>query len=136
MGAKYEVRGNVAVVTLDNPPVNGLGYDTRREFSAGIERAEARRELTLRTPFVGMGVPARGVEHGDLQAVLTRKERTGRPHGFQVASTRRALCRLHRGLASDVVRGERIRKSQGQHRVAGIQVGDARECIVVERWQA
>ena len=41
MGAKYEVRGNVAVVTLDNPPVNGLGYDTRREFAAGIERAEA-----------------------------------------------------------------------------------------------
>ncbi len=41
MGAKYVVRGNVAVVTLDNPPVNGLGYDTRREFSAGIERAEA-----------------------------------------------------------------------------------------------
>jgi len=41
MGAKYEVRGNVAVVTLDNPPVNGLGYDTRREFSAGIARAEA-----------------------------------------------------------------------------------------------
>jgi 3-hydroxyacyl-CoA dehydrogenase len=41
MGATYQVRGNVAVVTLDNPPVNGLGYDTRREFAAGIERAEA-----------------------------------------------------------------------------------------------
>jgi 3-hydroxyacyl-CoA dehydrogenase len=41
MGAKYEVRGSIAVVTLDNPPVNGLGYDTRREFAAGIERAEA-----------------------------------------------------------------------------------------------
>ncbi|MBI5722021.1 MAG: enoyl-CoA hydratase/isomerase family protein [Burkholderiales bacterium] len=41
MGAKYELRGNVAVVTLDNPPVNGLNFDTRREFSAGIERAEA-----------------------------------------------------------------------------------------------
>ncbi|MBL8342271.1 MAG: enoyl-CoA hydratase/isomerase family protein [Rubrivivax sp.] len=40
MGAKYEVRGNIAVVTLDNPPVNGLGYDTRREFAAGIEKAE------------------------------------------------------------------------------------------------
>lgn len=40
MGASYEVRGNVAVVTLDNPPVNGLGYDTRREFAAGIERAD------------------------------------------------------------------------------------------------
>lgn len=41
MGASYEVRGHVAVVTLDNPPVNGLGYDTRREFAAGIERANA-----------------------------------------------------------------------------------------------
>ena len=41
MGASYEVRGNVAVITLDNPPVNGLGYDTRREFSAGVERALA-----------------------------------------------------------------------------------------------
>ena len=39
MGASYEVRGNVAVITLDNPPVNGLGYDTRREFSAGVARA-------------------------------------------------------------------------------------------------
>ncbi|ODV13071.1 MAG: 3-hydroxyacyl-CoA dehydrogenase [Rubrivivax sp. SCN 70-15] len=41
MGASYELRGKVAVITLDNPPVNGLGYDTRREFSAGIERALA-----------------------------------------------------------------------------------------------
>jgi len=39
MGAKYELRGDVAVITLDNPPVNGLGYDTRRETSAGIDRA-------------------------------------------------------------------------------------------------
>lgn len=41
MGASYEVRGTVAVITLDNPPVNGLGYDTRREFAAGIDRAVA-----------------------------------------------------------------------------------------------
>jgi 3-hydroxyacyl-CoA dehydrogenase len=41
MGASYEVRGKVAVITLDNPPVNGLGYDTRRDFSAGIDRAMA-----------------------------------------------------------------------------------------------
>jgi len=41
MGASYEVRGNVAVVTLDNPPVNGLGYETRLQFSAGIDRALA-----------------------------------------------------------------------------------------------
>jgi 3-hydroxyacyl-CoA dehydrogenase len=41
MGASYESRGKVAVITLDNPPVNGLGYETRREFSAGVERALA-----------------------------------------------------------------------------------------------
>jgi hypothetical protein len=29
MGASYQVRGSMAVITLDNPPVNGLGYDTR-----------------------------------------------------------------------------------------------------------
>ncbi len=39
MSANYEVRGDVAVITLNNPPVNGLGYDTRKAFAAGIERA-------------------------------------------------------------------------------------------------
>jgi len=39
MGAKYELRGDVAVITLDNPPVNGLGFDTRRDTSAGIDQA-------------------------------------------------------------------------------------------------
>ena len=46
MGASYQVRGDVAVITLDNPPVNGLGYDTRREFAAGIERASADKAIT------------------------------------------------------------------------------------------
>ena len=41
MGAKYELHGDVAVVTLDNPPVNGLGYDTRVQLAAGVERAGA-----------------------------------------------------------------------------------------------
>ena len=41
MGAHYEVRGNVAVITLDNPPVNGLGYDTRVGIATGVERALA-----------------------------------------------------------------------------------------------
>jgi 3-hydroxyacyl-CoA dehydrogenase len=39
MSANYEVRGDVAVITLNNPPVNGLGYDTRKAIAAGIERA-------------------------------------------------------------------------------------------------
>ena len=41
MGAKYEVRGHVAVITLDNPPVNGLGYDTRTGIASGVSQAMA-----------------------------------------------------------------------------------------------
>ena len=41
MSASYAVHGAVAVVTLDNPPVNGLGLETRRQFAAAIERALA-----------------------------------------------------------------------------------------------
>ncbi len=39
MSANYEVRGSVAVITLDNPPVNGLGHATRLGITAGLEKA-------------------------------------------------------------------------------------------------
>jgi 3-hydroxyacyl-CoA dehydrogenase len=41
MGASYEARGAVAVITLNNPPVNGLGYALRVAFADGIEKAWA-----------------------------------------------------------------------------------------------
>ena len=41
MSASYEVRGAVAVITLNNPPVNGLGLATRQAIAAGIEQAVA-----------------------------------------------------------------------------------------------
>jgi len=40
MSASYEVRGDVAVITLDNPPVNGLGHATRAAVAEAIGRAE------------------------------------------------------------------------------------------------
>ena len=39
MSASYEVRGNVAVITMNNPPVNGLGMETRRGIADGLARA-------------------------------------------------------------------------------------------------
>ncbi|TRZ96685.1 MAG: 3-hydroxyacyl-CoA dehydrogenase [Rhodocyclaceae bacterium] len=39
--ANYELHGSTAVITLDNPPVNGLGYDLRCGIVAGIDRAAA-----------------------------------------------------------------------------------------------
>ena len=41
MSASYEVRDGVAVITLNNPPVNGLGYETRRGIADGVDRALA-----------------------------------------------------------------------------------------------
>ncbi len=41
MSAKYEPQGTVAVITLDNPPVNGLGYATRVAVAEGVEKANA-----------------------------------------------------------------------------------------------
>jgi 3-hydroxyacyl-CoA dehydrogenase len=41
MSANYEIRGQVAVITLNNPPVNGLGHDTRLGITAGLDKALA-----------------------------------------------------------------------------------------------
>ncbi|MDH5332067.1 MAG: enoyl-CoA hydratase/isomerase family protein, partial [Aquincola sp.] len=41
MSASYKVHGSIAVITLDNPPVNGLGFDTRKGLADGVERANA-----------------------------------------------------------------------------------------------
>ncbi|MDE2606354.1 MAG: enoyl-CoA hydratase/isomerase family protein, partial [Burkholderiales bacterium] len=41
MTAEYKVHGDVAVITMNNPPVNGLGYATRLAITEGIDRANA-----------------------------------------------------------------------------------------------
>ena len=39
MTTHYERRGDVAVLQIDNPPVNGLGHATRKALIDGLERA-------------------------------------------------------------------------------------------------
>ena len=41
MSTSYQVTDGVAVITLENPPVNGLGQSTRAGIKAGIEQALA-----------------------------------------------------------------------------------------------
>ena len=41
MSAEYQVHGDVAVITLNNPPVNGLGLATRQGITDALERANA-----------------------------------------------------------------------------------------------
>jgi len=45
MSADYTVQGSVAVVTLNNPPVNGLGLATRSAAVDAIRRAEADPDI-------------------------------------------------------------------------------------------
>ncbi|MES2786928.1 MAG: 3-hydroxyacyl-CoA dehydrogenase NAD-binding domain-containing protein [Pseudomonadota bacterium] len=41
MTAEYKVHGDVAVITMNNPPVNGLGYATRIGITDGLSKAIA-----------------------------------------------------------------------------------------------
>src|SRR6186713_2985726 len=41
MTTLYEVHGPVAVITLSNPPVNGLGHATRQSLADNIQKANA-----------------------------------------------------------------------------------------------
>jgi 3-hydroxyacyl-CoA dehydrogenase len=41
MTADYKVHGDVAVITMNNPPVNGLAYAMRRDIVDGVARANA-----------------------------------------------------------------------------------------------
>uniref|UniRef100_UPI0035B4A1B8 3-hydroxyacyl-CoA dehydrogenase NAD-binding domain-containing protein n=1 Tax=Hylemonella sp. TaxID=2066020 RepID=UPI0035B4A1B8 len=45
MSAEYLVRGDVAVITLNNPPVNGLGYETRKGIADALARANADAQV-------------------------------------------------------------------------------------------
>jgi 3-hydroxyacyl-CoA dehydrogenase len=46
MSAHYAVHGPTAVITMDNPPVNGLGFATRKALVDGLERAQADGAVT------------------------------------------------------------------------------------------
>ena len=39
MSASFSAQGDVAVITLENPPVNGLGFETRCGIVEGLQRA-------------------------------------------------------------------------------------------------
>ncbi|QLA80257.1 3-hydroxyacyl-CoA dehydrogenase [Acidovorax sp. JMULE5] len=46
MTAEYKVHGSVAVITMANPPVNGLGLSTRQGIVDGLGRANADAAVT------------------------------------------------------------------------------------------
>src|SRR5207245_1773939 len=68
--ASWSTRGPIAVITLDNPPVNGLGYELRRGILEGLDRAEADPAIKV-VVLIGSG---RGFSGGaDIREFNTPK---------------------------------------------------------------
>ncbi len=45
MSASFEVKGSVAIITMQNPPVNGLGHATRSGIFDGLKKAMADKSI-------------------------------------------------------------------------------------------
>ena len=45
MSANYEIKGSIAVITVNNPPVNGLGHATRSGIFDGLKKAMTARTV-------------------------------------------------------------------------------------------
>jgi 3-hydroxyacyl-CoA dehydrogenase len=90
MSATYELRGHVAVITLNNPPVNGLGLATRLGITQGLEKADADSAVKAivitgaGSAFSGgadikeFGSPKAGAEP-NLLSVIAAVEATSKP---------------------------------------------------------
>jgi len=90
MTAEYQVHGDVAVITLNNPPVNGLGLSTRQAIVEGLEKAEndaAVKAIVLTgagKAFSGgadireFGSP-KAIQEPNLLSVIIRVENTTKP---------------------------------------------------------
>ncbi len=91
MGTEYQVHGgDIAVITLANPPVNGLGLSTRRGIVSGLERALA--DGAVRAIVVtGAGKAFSGgaditefgtdqaMQEPNLHSVIAALEKSGKP---------------------------------------------------------
>jgi 3-hydroxyacyl-CoA dehydrogenase len=88
--SRYDLHGDVAVITLDNPPVNGLGHALRRGISAGLERAQdddAVRAIVLIGSAQGFSGGADVKEFGtalaaaapNLRALVSELEEMSKP---------------------------------------------------------
>ncbi|MDP2261819.1 MAG: 3-hydroxyacyl-CoA dehydrogenase NAD-binding domain-containing protein [Hydrogenophaga sp.] len=90
MTAEYQVHGDVAVITLNNPPVNGLGLSTRQAIVDGLEKAEndaavkavvitgAGKAFSGGADIREFGSP-KAVQEPNLLSVITRVENTTKP---------------------------------------------------------
>ena len=95
MSADYAVHGDVAVISMNNPPVNGLGLSTRQAIVAGLEKAEADASVKA-IVLTGAGKAFSGgadikefgspkaIQEPNLLSVIRAVENTTKPVGAAV----------------------------------------------------
>ncbi|MEN8891874.1 3-hydroxyacyl-CoA dehydrogenase NAD-binding domain-containing protein [Planktotalea arctica] len=83
---EYELKGDIAVLRANNPPVNALGHAVRTGLIAGLERAEAEAKAVLivgagHTYFAGADIKEFGkpLREPGLPGVCTRIENSPLP---------------------------------------------------------
>ena len=81
--AGFEVKGGVAVITFNNPPVNSLGLELRQAIVEGVERANADPAVEA-IVLIGSGAGFSG--GADIREFGTPKALT-QPHLMTVIST-------------------------------------------------
>ena len=86
----FEVKGGIAVLKLDNPPVNSLGLDLRQALVAGLARANADPAVEA-IVLIGSGAGFSGgadirefgtpkaVAHPNLRSVISEIEESSKP---------------------------------------------------------
>jgi 3-hydroxyacyl-CoA dehydrogenase len=86
----FEIKDGIAVLTLDNPPVNSLGIELRQALMAGVERANADPKVAA-IVLIGSGAGFSGgadirefgtpkaVAHPNLRTVLSEIEDSAKP---------------------------------------------------------
>src|SRR5690242_4328504 len=89
-GADYTTQGAVAVIRLDNPPVNGLAYAVRAGILEGLDRAIADPAISV-VVLAGTGKSfsagadinelgtAKSTQEPNLPTVIREIERSGKP---------------------------------------------------------
>jgi 3-hydroxyacyl-CoA dehydrogenase len=117
MPVNIEHRDNVAVVSIDHPPVNSLGYATRRALFAAIEQTE--QDVTVRAIVItgkgrsfSAGADIRefdtpeGVRAPTLHSLIDQLERCGKPvvvaiHGSVLGGGLELALGAHYRIAQD-----------------------------------
>ena len=82
---EYKVHGSVAVIAMDNPPVNGLGYDLRVGLMDGLKRASGDDAVKA---LVIMGTPKAFSGGADISEFNTPKASTDPTSLSTIATTR------------------------------------------------